>query len=1737
MAWVLLKIIAIIAILLLMCLPFFPAKFSFSLASKSYDGKERWKNLWFVIETAIVSVFLVTFAPYIKNALEAFFNLGFMQWLKDLLPERFVYSIDVVVLIAVNLGICFLFLFFKKLLRIVLDRLIRTGGGSSNLGTGKNKGNQKQFSPNKKTGGKDVSDKRLRILRKNSVLVFGKGKKDVKGQTAKLGDYTAVKKDGEKQKTKKKKSNAVKSEESVSFASLFKYAYNKLVAVFYDEEDEFEYVKPGTYRWAKEMKSFMFLMSCLYLLVCLAVLLPVFFSFSWFPYFYTIAEWLIDNTYMYPMLSLVMLFEILWFIDGEYKYSEEVAAPYMTFVSGVNSDKEENLSESRNAFLNKYGQSYNIKNFESTAMGGKGTYTLEEKSRAIQNMAKAIRASKGFVNGDYMQGVEHMFDGKHVLFDTSLYSSLGEYIVHYLFVVMSFGTRVLFICKDKKEIENASAFLEKSFKEITKTDMVLWRISTYERLHEGETPDILLLTPDQFLERGLQSDGKSFFEELVDVFVLDTDKIITENNYYCLIMAKTLEKATTFFGEDRDFDADSSIAVEKRIRYRFLSSGHIQALDNSIRQFFNLEDARLETFHTFGLASKTEVFLWRTGMSSTMYVDNGANQVALEVQIAKEARSHGITHISLISDAAVYSSQLNEISGLTINCCDLSDNSTGYVIVADDCFNLPNAIYNFSRFSGRKSTVLHVVSKPYLLREYFASRAESYASHFELIGKTMSEHADVKKVNIINLLCDAVNGMERSLFIQRASEFLGDTPADNSEVIDKEPDEKELERFVQRCYDVAFGEGHDYEPRFTIKKEQSSQLEYKTFVYLVVPARLFKKLLESTRTVRLEYVNTQNSEYLSVFKDEMAQHFVPGQVMMRNNRCYTIKAMDKENGVLTLDDTGPSVNVPMDYIQTRHYEIKNAELDRSFGHHYRALNSVVNHVGYSIYDADVSVDTVGYYSIEKAVQTVDLVKPNFAKYVDLSGDQKLIKKLRRDIKTKVLLVELDSAVECEPSVTYSLSVILGEFMKTLFPQQYRCVSVCPIFDEGVEEQFFEGNTAIRDLYPRIVDSFGRGEGENDKKRIRFAVIEDIDGGNGVVETLVDGNGIMVTNLLHVVADFLAWINSPVGQGFRYLHFGYDACPAVFDFAKLDEIVKQFRQDVERSELVRIHDDNTCFFCHKQVEDEELQELEDGRAICRSCSESSVGTFEGLEECFKAVFDALKANTSVPETFPSEIKADFVSTKELRERFGDVEEVLPIAYCNHLDNSIYLEYGLPKAALCGAIARMITELWQDNNVSNDGSAIYGGHLDLVELQALLWLKYGNEANLLRNYYQGREGLAALEQALKEFGSQDSFAYFLGKSGIKNGEKPGEDEEDIPFIAERDPKTLPRFLYSLLSEDEKAIYDQICTAVCQHQESTGELCRPIVAERCREILYMVKWDNPHIIWCAHSFGTVMRNSENMAVNVVFKYVLSPSEAQKRVKKIEKSIKPFLKGIKPYMSDYEVALRAHENIVSLIDYDSISLDIQDNDPEFDNKPDNLRSVYGVFVEKKAVCAGYAVAFQYLLHRMGIECAYVRGPCHDGEWHAWNLVKLEGEYYYVDVTFDDHTNTDIRKNGSAEISYDYFDITTAELLKSRNIQNAEIYPECKAVKCNYFVRSNMFFEGYNAKQVAKIVKNALKAGKKEVALKAASPEVLAVIRRKLISEGGINDILSSLNEKKKCTIYSYLNEELNILHIILDK
>ncbi len=96
---------------------------------------------------------------------------------------------------------------------------------------------------------------------------------------------------------------------------------------------------------------------------------------------------------------------------------------------------------------------------------------------------------------------------------------------------------------------------------------------------------------------------------------------------------------------------------------------------------------------------------------------------------------------------------------------------------------------------------------------------------------------------------------------------------------------------------------------------------------------------------------------------------------------------------------------------------------------------------------------------------------------------------------------------------------------------------------------------------------------------------------------------------------------------------------------------------------------------------------------------------------------------------------------------------------------------------------------------------------------------------------------------------------------------------------------------------------------------------------------------------------------------------------------------------MSDYDKALKIHDYVCSLVEYK--------------NENSLSHSAYSALCNKKAVCQGYASLYYRLCREAGLPCRCATGSV-DNEAHAWNFVRIENKWYFVDTTFDDGLRSD---------------------------------------------------------------------------------------------------------------------------------
>lgn len=162
------------------------------------------------------------------------------------------------------------------------------------------------------------------------------------------------------------------------------------------------------------------------------------------------------------------------------------------------------------------------------------------------------------------------------------------------------------------------------------------------------------------------------------------------------------------------------------------------------------------------------------------------------------------------------------------------------------------------------------------------------------------------------------------------------------------------------------------------------------------------------------------------------------------------------------------------------------------------------------------------------------------------------------------------------------------------------------------------------------------------------------------------------------------------------------------------------------------------------------------------------------------------------------------------------------------------------------------------------------------------------------------------------------------------------------------------------------------------------------------------------------------------ITYNYEKEINEIKRQSNEVDKIVNNVIgQIITPSMSDYKKTKVIHDYIIKNTRYDNENFKKQ-------TTPIESHTAYGVFVNKTAVCEGYATAMKKLLDAANIESLIVVGKA-DGYDHAWNLVKLKDDWYHVDPTWDDPVYT-VRGTIVDIISYEYFNLTDKEMMKTHS-------------------------------------------------------------------------------------------------------
>lgn len=185
-----------------------------------------------------------------------------------------------------------------------------------------------------------------------------------------------------------------------------------------------------------------------------------------------------------------------------------------------------------------------------------------------------------------------------------------------------------------------------------------------------------------------------------------------------------------------------------------------------------------------------------------------------------------------------------------------------------------------------------------------------------------------------------------------------------------------------------------------------------------------------------------------------------------------------------------------------------------------------------------------------------------------------------------------------------------------------------------------------------------------------------------------------------------------------------------------------------------------------------------------------------------------------------------------------------------------------------------------------------------------------------------------------------------------------------------------------------------------------------------------ETPGLFYVGGRFSKIVDAVTGQIVGLELSYADSfvSSSGKIKIDKIKKvrtqinaKVKKILSQVSPNMTNLEKALVFHDYLIQNTSY-------------YDGDEDYVTSEWGVFLKGRGNCQGYSKAYGILLEKVGIPVKYADSVKMN---HMWNVIKLNGKWYHVDVTWDDPVNPETLKNQYGLVLHDNFLCSTSNMKK----------------------------------------------------------------------------------------------------------
>ena len=276
-----------------------------------------------------------------------------------------------------------------------------------------------------------------------------------------------------------------------------------------------------------------------------------------------------------------------------------------------------------------------------------------------------------------------------------------------------------------------------------------------------------------------------------------------------------------------------------------------------------------------------------------------------------------------------------------------------------------------------------------------------------------------------------------------------------------------------------------------------------------------------------------------------------------------------------------------------------------------------------------------------------------------------------------------------------------------------------------------------------------------------------------------------------------------------------------------------------------------------------------------------------------------------------------------------------------------------------------------------------------------------------------------------------------------------------------KQAEEYYYGRMPKDKQNVYRAMLHGL---MELSDEFLIPQVPTTdgnwLYDVFFQLRLDHPEIFWAVGFKYRYYKDSPNLIL--IPEYIFDKNKIREHQKalgaRVDKLVRPAMK-----LSEWDKEKYVHDFICENIRYDKL-------------KKPYSHEIIGPLGHGVGVCEGIAKSVKVLCDALGVWCIIAicgNNPEKGIKYrHTWNIVRINGQYYHLDATFDNTLGKN--EDGSVSIRYDYFNLDDKNIFRDHEPLIAPA-PTCPDGSHFYYREKKLSFT-----KLEDVYKRALQAAKK---------------------------------------------------------